>query len=114
MKAYNVTDINGDGPGTVVFAESRNAAKTAAMNTDTCGDLMYMEIRATRVPALDRFYKEGKKEMDWLDMDDRAAMVRYANYECGSEIDIDLQRCEKRPCHEWCGRYESEKDYDYF
>ena len=111
MKAYNVTDINGDGPCTVVFAESRNAAKTAAMHTDTCGDLMYMEIRATREPALDRFYKEGKREMDWFDMDDRAAMVRYANYECGPEAVTDLQRCEKCPGHEYCGRYELEKEY---
>lgn len=114
MKAYTVRDKDGDGTATVVFAESRNAAKSVAMYTDACGDLMYMEIRATREPALDKFYKEGKKEMDWNDPEDRAAMVRYAGYGCGNDFVVDLQECEKCPGHEWCWRYESETEADYY
>lgn len=111
MKAYIVSDKTGYSEmATVVFAESRNAAKSAAMYTDTCGDLTYMEIRATREPALDQFYKEGKKEMDWFNMEDRAALVRYAHFECSSETDIDLLECKNCPGHEWCGRYELEHE----
>lgn len=108
-KAYTVRDRDGQSnSATVVFAESRNAASQAAMGTDTCEDLDYIEIEALREPALDKFYKEGKKEMNWFNMEDRAAMVRYAHFECGSETDVSLQECESCPGHEWCGRYESE------
>lgn len=44
--------------------------------------------------------------MNWLNDDDRVAMVRYANFECSSEI--WYPECEEGECpaQEWCGRYE--------
>ena len=111
MKAYIVSDKTGyRDMATVVFAESRNAAKSVAMNTETCDGLDYTEIRAIREPALDQYYKEGKKEMDWFDMEDRAVMVRYAHFECSDEADITLLECENCPGHKWCGRYDSERE----
>lgn len=111
MKAYIVSDKTGYSEmATVVFAESRNAAKYAAMNTEACDGLDYTEISAIREPALDQFYKEGKKEMDWFDMEERAAMVRYARFACNSETDISLLECKNCPGHKWCGRYDSERE----
>lgn len=106
MKAYIVQDKDEYGGATVVFAESRGAARSAAMNTETCDGLEYMEIRATRAPAMDQFYKEGKKEMDWYNMEDRVAMVVHAGFAC-EEI-YDLARCENCPAHDECWQYESE------
>lgn len=111
MKAYIVSDKTGyEDTSAVVFAKSRNAARSAAMYTDACEDLDYTEIRAIRAPDLDQFYKEGKKEMDWFDMEDRAAMVRYAHFECSSETDTSLLECKNCPGHKWCGRYELESE----
>ena len=111
MKAYMVRDKTGyRDMATVVFAESRNAARSAALYTDACEGLDYIEIQAIREPDLDQFYREGKKEMDWFDLEDRAAMVRYAHFECSDEADIDLLECENCPGHEWCGQYEYLKE----
>ena len=44
--------------------------------------------------------------MDWLDMNDRVAMVRYADFECSPEVDFDVKKCEKCHAHFWCGRFE--------
>lgn len=108
MKAYAVTDRNGDeGYTLVVFAKTSGKAKAYAAGTDDFCDYGFTGIRAHRVPQLDQFYR-GKSEMDWFNMDDRVAMVRYANFECSREFDdCGCETCDARP---WCGRYESMMD----
>lgn len=110
MKAYSVSDRNGDeGISLVVFAETVGKAKAYAAGTDEFCDYGFTGIRANRVSALDRFYK-GRPEMDWNNMEDRVAMVRYANFECSSEV--WHTECERGECpaQEWCGRYEREHE----
>ena len=110
MKAYTASDRNGDsGYSIVVFAETAGRAKAYAANSETFDDYDFTEIRVNRCPALDRFYR-GKPEMNWLNDDDRVAMVRYANFECSSEI--WHPECEEGECpaQEWCGRYERMND----
>lgn len=105
MKAYIVSEKNGDtGFSTVVFAETPGKARALAQHTDACEDLAFIDIRATRAPALDGCYN-GRVEMDWLDEDDRIAMVRDAGFICSYEI--DYTDCEICPATKWCDRYES-------
>ena len=106
MKAYVVSDKNGDsGYCTIVFGETRGKAIANAMYTDACEGYEYTEIRAIRVPSLDSYYK-GHSEMDWEDMDDRIAMVRYANMHCSYELNVTELKCDECLAHEWCERYE--------
>lgn len=106
IKAYTASDRNGDtGYSIVVFAETAGKAKAYATNSDAFDEYDFTEIRVNRRKELDRFYK-GKREMDWMNNDDRVAMVRYANYECSNEV--WHPECENGECpaQEWCARYE--------
>lgn len=64
MKAYTVKDRFDPLFSTVVFAETAGKARAIARYTDACEGLDFIDIRAKRVPAMDKFYR-GKPEMDW-------------------------------------------------
>lgn len=109
MKAYSVSDRNGDvGYSYIVFAETRaKAIRYALDHCDGCFDYyQWTEMRALRKPTLDKYYN-GRLEMDWCNMDDRVAMVKDANFECSGEVDVTIDECKLCPAHEWCERYES-------
>lgn len=108
MKAYAVSDRNCDGCTYIVFAESRGKAISYALNycDDAFGDYTFTELWARRRPKLDQYYN-GRKELEWFDMDDRVIMVRDAGFYCSYEIDVTIEECEKCPAHKWCDRYES-------
>lgn len=109
MKAYSVNDRNGDsGFSIIVFAETAGKAKAYAANSDEFDAYDFTEIRVNRRKELDRFYK-GKRQMDWMDDEDRVAMVRYANYECSYEVLHPECETEECPAQKWCGKYESMK-----
>ena len=103
MKAYIVTDRNCDsGTSLVVFAQTHGKAKAyAARSEELCDYGGYTEMRASRCEALDGFYR-GKPVMDWLDTEDRIAMVRYAGFACSNEVDKPL--CEVCEAAQWCER----------
>ena len=108
MKAWNVSDSNGDlGVNYIIFAETRGKAIRHALDyCDGAFDAFrWTEMRALRVPALDSFYR-GKPEMDWCDMDDRVAMVRYAGFFCSDEVTVTTDECKHCPAHFWCDRYD--------
>ena len=102
MKAYTASDRNGDsGYSIVVFAETAGQAKAYARNSENFDSFEFT--------ALDGYYR-GNREMDWLNDDDRVAMVRYANFECSCEVwhpECETGEC---PAQEWCGRYERMKE----
>lgn len=95
MKAYSVRDKI-SACATVVFAESSTKARFIAMHTDCCEDVPYTEIRAKRMPMLDKYYR-GKKEMDWYDDADRIAMVKDGGFWC-----FEVSECENCPAKQWC------------
>lgn len=104
MKAYIVSEKNGDtGFSTVVFAETPGKARVIAQGTDACEDLDFIDIRATRIPVLDSYYR-GWDEMNWNVEEDRVAMVKLAGFSCSYEIDHPI--CDPCPAKEWCERYE--------
>ena len=106
MKAYVASDRNGDsGYSIVVFAETAGQAKAYARNSETFEDYEFTEMRVNRCKALDGHYR-GNHEMNWLNDEDRVAIVRYANFECSGEVwhpECETGDC---PAQEWCGRYE--------
>ena len=116
MKAYSVSDANGDmGYEYIVFAETRGKALAYALHNCDCAFDGYgwTEMRALRKPQLDRFYR-GRNEMDWNDMNDRMAMVKDAGFQCSDEVTVSARECETEcPAHEWCERYESMMDRPY-
>ena len=107
MKAYIAHDKNCDEPReSVVFAETPGKAKAYAANWEfDCYD--FTDIRVRRCPDLDRFYK-GRTKMDWCDVDDRIAMVRYAGFYCSYEM--NHPNCHICEAAEYCERYERDRD----
>lgn len=101
MKAWAVTDRNGDeGVTIVVFAETRGKALSYAVQDDSFCDYGYTELRALRCKSLDAYYK-GRKKMDWFDDQDRILMAK-AGFSCGPNFDcIEGKDC---PAYEWCER----------
>lgn len=49
---------------TVVFAETRGKARALALLTDACEDADWLDIDVYRRPNLDKYYVDGKREMD--------------------------------------------------
>ena len=101
MKAYKAEDIYGDGYSTVVFAETRGKAHSAAMDTDCCQDSEWNHVRVNRVPSLDAEYR-GYTEMDWYDRKDRLALVK-AGWHC-EEVD-DPEDCGMCSGRDFCTTY---------
>lgn len=111
MKAWSVSDRDCNlGFSVVIFAETRGKAIRYAL--DYCDGAFdwctWTDMRAIRKPALDRFYDE-RCEMDWYNMADRVAMVRYAGFVC-SQDSYDSNECERCGAREWCDTYASMRD----
>ena len=106
MKAWLVKDKDAF-TATVVFAETRGKARARAMHTDACEDVDFCDIEVRRTPQIDKYYKEGKTEMDWYEVKDRIALVKECSFRCES-VEIDL--CEECPAKEYCEAYEDYKN----
>lgn len=102
MKAWLVR-IKDEFCSTIVFAETRGKAKNIGQYTDACQDADYCDIEAHRLPQADKYYKEGKTEMDWFNPQDRRVLVEEFNFRC-EYVELDL--CEKCPAQEYCRTYE--------
>lgn len=107
MKAWLVRDKD-ELAATVVFAETRGKARALARYTDACEDVDFCDIEVRRKPNLDKYYKEGKKEMDWYNDADRLALVKECGFYCE---DMDIEDCEDCPAKEYCGHYKDELEW---
>ncbi len=108
MKAYSVRDKYSCYCA-VVFAESPSKAKTIAMSTDACDDSHYTDIRAQRLPALDKYYR-GLSEMDWYDDNDRIALVKDGGFNCDDTS--ECKTCSAKQYCNYCADDEVEKCTD--
>lgn len=100
MKAWLVYEKN-ETLSTVVFAETAGKARALAQHTDACEDVEFCDIRAQRIPQIDKYYTDGKLEMDWLKTEDRIALVKEAGFRCDKEY-YDPFDCESCPASKWC------------
>ncbi len=92
---------------TVVFADTRGKARSIAMHTEACEDAGFCDIEVHREPQMDKYYSDGKMEMDWYNSKDRIALVKDCGFQCVE--DCDYEDC---PAREYCDRYEVEKEAD--
>lgn len=102
MKAWFVREKDGD-CATVVFAETRGKARALAMHTDACADAQFTDIEVRREPHMDKYYKEGKTEMDWENPKDRIALVKECGFRCEYS---EPYFCDDCPAKQFCGTYE--------
>ena len=109
MKAWLVKNKDADYCGAeVVFAETRGKARALAMSTDCCSEAKFVDIEVYREPIADKYYKEGKRYLDWDDPKDRLALVKDCGFSCDPDY-FDCEECEKHcSAKEYCARY---KDY---
>ena len=105
MKAY-ICRQEIDYCSTIIFAETAGKARYIAICSDSIGDdLEFKDVFVRRVPQMDKYY-HGLKEMDWLDDNDRIAMVRDAGFQCDEDSFDPDHECKRCPAKEYCGRYE--------
>lgn len=106
MKAYKVFDGSGYADYVlIVFAETRSKAIVAALGTDEFpyGEWEYTQLRARRVPELDKHYR-GHSVMEWYNAEDRIAMVKEAGFRCDDDS-FDPECCRSCPASSYCEKY---------
>lgn len=104
MKAWLVKE-KGELCATVVFAETRGKARALARRTDACADASFCDIEVRRLPDLDKYYKDGKLEMDWYTPQDRIALVKEGDFACAP---WGGKECECCAAKEFCDTYKYE------
>lgn len=102
MKAW-IVNVKDEFCSTVVFAETRGKAKSIALHTDCCEDADFCDIEIRRLPHIDKYYKEGKTELDWLDKKDRIILVKECGFRCEY---IEEYWCEWCSAKEYCEPYQ--------
>lgn len=104
MKAWLVREKD-EFCATVVFAETRGKARATAMHTEACENADFLDIEASRKPQMDKYYTEGKTEMDWFNSKDRIALVKDCDFICCDDA-FYIENCEVCPAKQYCYKYE--------
>lgn len=107
MKAWIVNEKY-ETASAVVFAETRGKAKALALCTSSCEDANFCDIEVSRAPEMDKYYAEGKTEMDWSDPKDRIALVKECGFYCEEPI---AECCKSCPAKEFCDEAVQEKEH---
>lgn len=94
---------------TVVFAETREKARVVAQWTATCCGAKYIDIEVYRCKNADKYYREGKVELDWNDPADRIALVKDCGFTC---LYVEPYMCELCSAKEYCDKYQEELFHD--
>lgn len=109
-KAWMVREKN-EFAATVVFAETRGKAISMAMHTETCEDVDFVNIEARRLKYADKYYKPGKRELDWYNSADRIAMVKDCGFTCIPDAHC-AEECADCPAKEFCDDFIEMEDAD--
>lgn len=104
MKAWLVREKD-EFCATVVFAETRGKARALALHTECCEDADFTDIEVRRKPQMDKYYTEGKKEMDWYKSKDRIALVKDCGFVCARDY-WEREDCDTCPAKEYCDTYQ--------
>lgn len=92
----------------VVFAKTRGKAKSFALCTSSCEDANFCDVEVSRAPEMDKYYAEGKTEMDWSDPKDRIALVKECGFYCEDPIAEECKDCSAK---EFCDEAVQEKEH---
>lgn len=104
MKAWEVRKKQ-EFCATVVFAKTKGKAKSLALCTDCCEDSNFLNIEVRRAPQMDKYYKDGKVEMDWFNAQDRIALVKDCGFSCEYHAPDECKSCTAK---EFCSEYKGE------
>ena len=88
---------------TVVFAETRGKARALALRTDACEGADWLDIDVHRSPNLDKYYVEGKREMDWFNKNDRIALVKDGGFVCDPDY-WEMEDCDACSAKDYCDK----------
>lgn len=100
MKAWLVREKD-EFSATVVFAETRGQAKMEALRTDTCEGADFISIEVRRAKEADKYYKPGKRELDWFNTEDRIALVKDCGFSCIPDAHC-AEECAICPAKDFC------------
>ena len=104
MKAYMINDENyNEDCIEIIFAETKGKAISYALSTESFEDYSFIELRARRAPELDRYYR-GDWKMDWMNPEDRIAIVKEYGFHCNYES-FDIKKCPSCVANEYCNYY---------
>ena len=107
-KAWIVRE-NGEPYAAVVFAETRGKARALAQLTDACDYVDFVNIEVRIIKDADKYYKPGKRELDWDNADDRIALVKDCGFACDHEF-RNMDKCAVCPAKDFCDKFlESER-----
>lgn len=101
MKAW-LANEDYEGCSIVVFAETRGKARSLAFYNECFDGYKFCDIEVRRAPHMDKYYKEGKTEMDWENPKDRIALVKECGFRC---VYVEPYLCDECPAKEYCDTY---------
>lgn len=107
MKAWIIT-VKDEPYTSVVFAETRGKARYIALNTEAFEDCEFIDIEVRRVPHMDKYYTEGRTEMDWENPKDRYALVNECGFSCEY---VEWFYCDTCSAKEICDTYQDHLEY---
>lgn len=108
MKAW-IVGVKDEPYSSVVFAETRGKARSLAMSIDGCSEAQFTDIEVYRKPQMDKYYKEGRRYMDWDNPKDRLALVKDCSFVCDPDY-IEYEDCEECSAKEYCDQYKDHKE----
>lgn len=103
MKAWLVRE-KGRYCATVVFAETRGKAKVLASQTEAFDGVDFLDIEVRRMKEADKYYQDGKTELDWFNDSDRIALVKECGFTCDWDV-IEMKECVDCAAKEYCDQY---------
>lgn len=103
MEAWKVTCEYEPYPE-IVFAKARLEAACLALSIDSFSEYSITDIKAQRLPQMDKYYKDGKWLMDWDNPEDRLVMVKECGFNCGVDY-FEPSDCEKCSAKDYCNQY---------
>lgn len=87
----------------VVFTETSGKAKFLALGTEPLENAEFCRLEARRAPEMDKYYEDGKTEMDWNNPQDRIVLVKECGFYCEY---IEMSECENCQAKEFCSEWE--------
>ena len=103
MKAWLVREKD-EFEAAVVFAETRGKEKCMARHTDACEDVDFTSSEVRRLKEADKYYKPGKRELDWFNTEDRIALVKDCGFTCIPDAHC-AEECAAFPENDFCDDY---------
>lgn len=99
MKAWTVSDNNGEYGTKIVFAETRGRAISLCLHDDTFDDCEFTDLYARRFKDYDQYYNGHEQEDFWNDDEHRVRLVKEYGWQCVDPIETYCREC---PAKEWC------------